>query len=102
MSAVLLNPPPQCSELKLLLSSNMRERDPIFKEGSDDLKVPECLSALCLCELGEVWVLLLHALASSCRKDGLFGLTSIGIDLELLHTRGELLDRGLAIEPGGI
>src|SRR5438105_4753090 len=101
MSAILLNPTPECSELEVMGGCNTGERHTVFEKGWDDLKAREHFRPLSLGELAECSVLQ-HALASSCRGYRLLALTSIGIDLELLHTRRELLDGGLAIEPGGI
>ena len=53
MSAVLLNPTPQCSELELVLSGDTRERNTIFEKRSDDLKLSQCFSPLRIGELGE-------------------------------------------------
>ncbi len=91
MSAVLLNPTPECSEFEVMGGCKTGERHTVFEKGSDDLKAPEDFRPLSLGERAEC-SMLLHALA----------LTSIGIDLKLLHTRRELFDGGLAIEPGGI
>src|SRR5207248_1770839 len=101
MRAVPLNPTPQRFERKLVLRGNSCERDTIFEKGSDHLKLPECFSPLRVRQFSELSAVL-HALPSSWRRYRLPVLTSVGIDLELLHSRRQLFNGGLAIEPRGI